>query len=283
MPQPQSTNADPDASAPADDARRRLDELRERLLARPHDPSALIEAGSILRDMGRDEEACAHLSRVLLRVADGGGGPDPSADDCGDPDGMVRLHHDALRRIADCRAVGRDDLAERYYRAASCLDPASGRPYVGLATLALQAGELVEAERLFQTARRLDPSRGEAHAGLAMIHERRGEHRAAFEMYLRCLELDSDNLLALLGLFQASCRMGSFSRIIRYLEAYLERHPDDTGVLFCLASLYAREGRRGHARRAALRVLAHDPEMVEAGQLLAELDGALAAGREAAG
>ncbi len=283
MPQQPTPDNAPDTLEPAEDARRRLDELREFLLARPHDPSALIEAGSILRDMGRDEEACAHLSRVLLAGCDGADAPDPHAADGAGPDAQVRLHHDALRRIADCRAAERGDLAERYYQAASCLDPANGRPYVGLGTLALQAGELVEAEKLFQTARRLDPSRGEAHAGLAMVHERRGEHKAAFEMYLRCLELDNDNLLALLGLFQASCRMGSFSRIIRYLEAYLERHPDDTSVLFCLASLYAREGRRGHARRAALRVLARDPDMAEAGQLLAELDGALAAGRETAG
>ena len=131
------------------------------------------------------------------------------------------------------------------------------------------------ARSFFCTARDLEPDCPEAYGGLAMVHQQREEHSAAFEMYLRCLELDADNLVALLGLFQASCAMGSFSRIIGYLETYLRRHPQDTSVLFCLASLYAREGRLSEARRSAIDVLRADPHKREAADLLAKVTEAM--------
>ena len=140
----------------------------------------------------------------------------------------------------------------------------------------MQAGQLEQAQRFFETARDLQPECGEAYGGLAIIHQKRLDHSAAFEMYLKCLELDTDNFMALLGLFQTSCEMGTFSKIIHYLEVYLIRNPADTSVLFCLATLYAREGRLHEARRATLEILAHEPDKEGAAELLAELDDALA-------
>ena len=90
-------------------------------------------------------------------------------------------------------------------------------------------------------------------------------------MYLRCLELDTDNLIALLGLFQTSCQMGTFCKIIHYLQVYLDRHPSDASVLFCLASLYVKEGDLESARRTLNAVLEIDPDKSEALSLLAEV------------
>ncbi|MCK4625641.1 MAG: hypothetical protein KAV00_10050, partial [Phycisphaerae bacterium] len=104
------------------------------------------------------------------------------------------------------------------------------------------------------------------------IHQQRAEYAKAFDMYLKCLELDTDNLVALLGLFQTSCKMENFSQIIHYLEIYLAGHHDDTSVLFCLASLYAKEGRLSDARQAVMEVLALEPNKPEAVELLGELE-----------
>jgi cytochrome c-type biogenesis protein CcmH/NrfG len=65
--------------------------------------------------------------------------------------------------------------------------------------------------------------------------------------------------------------MGSFARIIHYLELYLDRHPGDTSVLFCLATLYAREGRLAEARQSLLALLALEPDKNEAANLLEEV------------
>ena len=182
----------------------------------------------------------------------------------------------ALKEMGDCYAALADgQRARECYRRASALAPGRPDPYVGLGVVAMQDGRLDEAVTFFDLARKIDPSCGEAYGGLAMIHQRRQEYLAAFEMYLKCLELNSDNLTALLGLFQTSCQMGTFSKIIRYLEIYLQGHGDDAAVLFCLATLYAREGQLHQARCAVLRVLQLEPGKVEATDLLAQIERAI--------
>jgi len=65
--------------------------------------------------------------------------------------------------------------------------------------------------------------------------------------------------------------MGSFAKVIQYLRVYLDRHPDDTSVLFCLATLYARDGRLDDAARMLERILALQPENAEAEKLLRDV------------
>ncbi|MFP3937096.1 MAG: tetratricopeptide repeat protein [Phycisphaerae bacterium] len=182
-------------------------------------------------------------------------------------------HYEVLREMGDCyAALHRSDKAAEYYRKASELAPALAGPHVGLGVLAIQGGHLDNAVEALRTACELDPTCAEGYGGLAMIHQQRGDYHSAFDMYLKCLELDTDNLVALLGLFQTSCQMGTFGKIIHYLETYLDRHPGDTSVLFCLATLYARDGQHKKAREAVLRVLALEPEKSEAAEMLRELD-----------
>lgn len=180
--------------------------------------------------------------------------------------------YQVLKELGDCYAAVADyDQARECYRRAAALAPDAPGPYVGLGVIAIQSDALDDARASFEIARKLDPTCSEAYAGLAMIHQQQGSHRASFDMYLRCLEFDTDNLVALLGLFQTSCQMGTFAKIIDYLEVYLDRHPRDASVLFCLAALYAKEGLFARARRALLAVLDLEPDKAEANQLLEEV------------
>ena len=261
--------------------RRELDSVQQRLLADPSDLRALTRAGILLYEMGRFEESAAHLAKAMSSpkypACEAGPGEawravadDPSRQD------LVDVHCSILIQMGDYYAVSSDrDLAERYYRAAGALSPTRPEPYVGLGGLALQTGQLEKARQFFETAVELHPDCGEACSGLAIIHQKRQDYSAAFEMHLKCLELDTDNLVALLGLFQTSCEMGTFSKIIHYLEVYLTRKPTDTSVLFCLATLYAREGRLCDARRVTLEILAHEPGKTGAAQLLTQLNDTL--------
>ena len=186
-------------------------------------------------------------------------------------------HYEVLKELGDCYAALSDySRARECYNDAASLAPNAPGPYVGLGVIGIQTERLPEAERAFRIAQEIQPGCAEAHAGLAMVHQQRQEYAAAFEAYLKCLELDADNLVALLGLFQTSCQMGTFSRIIHYLEVYLDKHPGDTSVLFCLATLYAREGRLARAREILLDVLALEPDKAEAAELLKEVHGSLA-------
>jgi tetratricopeptide (TPR) repeat protein len=187
-------------------------------------------------------------------------------------------HYSVLRELGDCYAgTGNYDRARQCYRRAASLSPEEASPYVGLGVIAVQTEQLDEARAAFEIARRLDSRCAEAWSGLAMVYQQRKEYQAAFEHYLTCLELDTDNLVALLGLFQTSCQMGTFSKIIHYLEVFVDQHPGDTSVLFCLATLYARDGRLEEAREALTTVLTIEPGKQDARRLLGEVESKLQA------
>jgi tetratricopeptide (TPR) repeat protein len=176
--------------------------------------------------------------------------------------------YEVLKELGDCHtALGNHDRARHCYAEASLLGPDKPGPYVGRAVVAMQTGATDEAEEAFSEALRVDPGCGEAYCGLAMLRQQQKEFVAAFDLYLKCLEKNADNLVALLGLFQTSCQMGTFSKVIYYLEVYLERHSGDVSVLFCLATLYARDSRLVEARTALDAILALDPAHAEASVL----------------
>ncbi len=145
-----------------------------------------------------------------------------------------------------------------------------------LGAVAAEAGKMQEAAKALEEALALDSRCAEAYGALGMVRQRLQEYPQAISMYLKCLELDGDNLVALLGLFQCCCKMGSFAIIVRYLEIYLAAHPHDVAVLFCLATLYAREGKLLQAKESLATILALEPGKPEAVHLLRQVEAALA-------
>ena len=186
-------------------------------------------------------------------------------------------NYELLKELGDCyAAVDNYQRALECYRQAVDMDPHQAGPYVGLGVIGLQTDQVEDAEKAFAMAIKLQPQCPEAFGGLAMIYQRKQQYAHAFDMYLKCLEIDSDNLVALLGLFQTSVQMGEFTKVIYYLEVFLESHPDDVPVLFCMATLYARDGRLEEARDTLIRVLVLEPGKKEAADLLAQVHGSIA-------
>lgn len=186
-------------------------------------------------------------------------------------------HYEVLKELGDCYTSSGDyEKARHCYEKASSLGPDEPGPYIGLGVIAFQNGLLDDAEIAFRVACRLDDKCAEGFSGLAMIEQKRENYRKAFDFYLKCLELDTDNLTALLGLFQTSCRMGSFEEVIHYLEVYLDMHPADSSVMFSLAALYVRDGRFEKARQVLLNMLALEPSNKDAINLLEEVEHSIA-------
>jgi len=189
-------------------------------------------------------------------------------------------HYEALRELGDCyTSVGRYSQAQRCYEKAASLGPDEPGPYVGLGVAALQTDQLDDAEIAFRVAYRLDPQCAKACAGLAMVAQQRRDLSRAFDFYMKSLELDTDNILSLLGLFQVSCAMGSFAKVIYYLEVYLSMHLGDTSVMFALAALYLKDGRPGPAKAMLLSLLAVEPAHRDAANLLEEVEHAVVEAR----
>jgi tetratricopeptide (TPR) repeat protein len=109
-----------------------------------------------------------------------------------------------------------------------------------------------------------------------MVAQQRQDFPQAFDLYMKSLELDTDNITALLGLFQASCEMRSFAKVIYYLEVYLQMHPGDASVMFALAVLYLKDGRPERAKSTLLDLLSLEPTNQDATNLLEEVDHDLA-------
>lgn len=193
------------------------------------------------------------------------------------PEAGWTQHYDVLRELGDCyTSVGEYEKARECYDKAAALAPDEAGPYIGFGVIAMQSGELTDAETAFKVARRLDPECSKAYCGLAMICQQRSDAAEAFDLYLKSLELDSDNLTALLGLFQSSCAMGSFSKVIYYLGVYLDSHPGDITVMFCLATLQLKDKQPQKAKELLLNVLALDANNTDAANLLEEVEHTLA-------
>ena len=187
--------------------------------------------------------------------------------------------YEALRELGDCYpSVGRYGQAQQCYEQAASLEPDEPGPYLGLGVAALQTGRLEDAEIAFRVACRLDSRCARAYAGLAMVARQRGDLPLAFDHYMKSLELDADNIVVLLGLFQVSCAMGSFAKVISYLEIYLSMHPGDPSVMFALAALYLKDGRSGQARTMLHSLLEAEPTHREAANLLEEVEHILSLG-----
>jgi len=189
-------------------------------------------------------------------------------------------HYEVLRELGDCyTSVGNYSQAQRCYEKAATLGPDEPGPYIGLGAASLQRDKLEDAEISFRVACRLDPDCAKAYAGLGMVAQQRRNFPEAFDLYIKSLELDTDNITALLGMFQVSCEMGSFAKVIYYLEVYLEMHPGDMSVMYALAVLYLKDGRAEQARTTLLNLLSLEPNHSDAANLLEEVDHSMA-GRE---
>jgi tetratricopeptide (TPR) repeat protein len=180
---------------------------------------------------------------------------------------------EALQELGHCHAsVGQYLEAKKCYEQTALLSPDEPGPYVGLGVVALQKNLLDDAEIAFRVACRLDLECSQAYAGLGMIGQKRGAFDTAFDMYLKCLDLDTDNLTALLGLFQSSCQMGTFAKVIYYLDVYLQMHPDDESVLFALAAIYMKESRFELSQKTLQQILLLDSDNKDAADLLEEVE-----------
>ena len=178
---------------------------------------------------------------------------------------VLTQRFDVCMELAECHADLSDvGAAERYYREAAALCPGRPEPHAGLGMLCVQMDQTDEARAHFERALACDGAYPDALTGLAGLRLKAREYDAAFDGYIRALEADPNHLVALLGLFRASCLMGSFAKVIQYLEHFLCLHPGDTSVMFCLATLYVKEGRAADAGEMLERLLALDPANGEA-------------------
>lgn len=145
--------------------------------------------------------------------------------------------------------MGRLDESTGEFRTAIALDPRLGEARYFYGRLCFSQGAFAEAAHWFEEAARVQES-FEARFFAAQALEAAGEHEAASAAYVRALavaerqlDLHPDDPRAATMRAVALCRLGRPEDGLEWARRALEIDPEDAGVRYNVACLYALEGR----------------------------------------
>ena len=144
----------------------------------------------------------------------------------------------------------RYDEAEIEFQTAIRLDPRLFEAYYFYARACLQQGKLEDAARQFEHAAEVKPEDYQAPQLLAMVYVGLGRKTEAEESYRRAwqraekhLELHPDDARALYLGANALCQLGERSRSLEWAGRALAIDPEDCGILYNVACVYALQGK----------------------------------------
>jgi tetratricopeptide (TPR) repeat protein len=181
------------------------------------------------------------------------------------------LDYEINKELGECYLfMGELDKAESYYQKAASSNGVHPDPYLGLATIAVQRGDLNQALAMYQKAEDIASS-DKSMAGIALISAQQGQEAKAFDLYQKALSINPGNIVALFGLVQVSHVLGRTVEALAPLAQYLELVPDKSEVRYALSGCLAACGRTDEAKGHLRTLLEMDPANASAAELLAQL------------
>lgn len=186
--------------------------------------------------------------------------------------GVMSKHidYEINRELGECYLfMGEYDKAGEYYNKA--IDCETGRPdpYMGMAAIYIQKGDLVSARQNYQAAVDLEAG-DKALAGLGLVEMEMGEHEAAFGHFDQALKINAANMIAMNAMLQLGYKMEKVEQILPHLEASLDEEDNDT-IRFTLAGCLSYLGRNGEAKTHLEILLGKDPANSNAQELYAHI------------
>lgn len=181
------------------------------------------------------------------------------------------LDYEINKELGECYLfMGELDKAESYYQKAAGSNGVHPDPYLGLATIAVQRGDLQQAMDLYRKAEGIASS-DKSLSGIALISAQQGRHEEAFGLFAKALNLNPENIVALFGLVQAAHVLGRTAEAIAPLLQYLELNPAKNEVRYALGGCLVACGRPVEAKAHLHQLLEMDPAYAPAAELLAQL------------
>lgn len=178
-----------------------------------------------------------------------------------------QLDYEINKELGECYLFMADyDKAEEYYRKAAGDNPRAAAPFLGLATISVQRGQLDKALVLYQKAASVETS-DKALCGIGLVYMEQGEHQKAFDQFALALDTACDNIVALNCLVRESYQLGCVDKVIPYLEATLAAGAEAEAVRVTLAGCLIYLGRMSEARQHLEAVLVDNPTNVNAREL----------------
>jgi len=158
----------------------------------------------------------------------------------------------------------RYDEAEIEFQTAIRLDPRLFEAYYFYARACVQQGKPKDAARLFQQASEVKPEDYQAPQLLGMVYIGMGREADAEESYRRAwqraekhLELHPDDARALYLGANALCRLGERARSLDWAGRALAIDPEDCGILYNVACVYALQGKIDEAIDCLDKAMTH--------------------------
>lgn len=179
------------------------------------------------------------------------------------------LDYEINKELGECYLfMGDFDKAEEYYRKSATSNPESSAPFMGLATVEVQRGDLDKALVLYQKAAEVEET-DKALCGIGLVYMEQGKHEEACEFFGKALEKAPGNIVALNCMVRESYQIGKVENILPYLNAAMENTEEKEAVRITLAGCLIYLGRRDEARQHLESVLCINPanqgakEMIE--------------------
>lgn len=182
----------------------------------------------------------------------------------------MNVDYEINKELGECYLfMGEYDKAADYYKKAQVAAPELAEPYMGLAAVALFAGDLTGAHALYAKAFQVEPN-DKSLAGMGMVEAELGRHDAAFEHFAEALERNPGNMVAVNGLLQLAHFLNRLSDVVPHLEAAVAAEAGDMeAVRYALAACLTNLGREAEAKIHLEILLGANPENGEAQQLYA--------------
>ena len=180
----------------------------------------------------------------------------------------THMDYEINKELGECYLfMGDFSKAGDYYAKANLAAPEQAEPYLGLATIAVQLGDLEQAAAMYRKASELAPS-DKAFAGLALVEMENGQHNEAFGHFMDALKENPANMFAINGLVQGGHYLNRLEEVLPYLESAIALH-DIESLRYTLAGCLASLGRESDAKGHLEALLGMNPGHENAQELYA--------------
>ena len=182
----------------------------------------------------------------------------------------MNVDYEINKELGECYLfMGEYDKAADYYKKAQIAAPEQSEPYMGLAAVALFAGDIAGAHKLYAKAYQVEPS-DKSMAGMAMVEAELGRHDEAFDHFGEALAQNPGNMVAVNGMLQLAHYLNRLADAVPHLEAAVSAETGDMeAVRYALAACLTNLGREAEAKAHLEILLGANPENGEAQQLYA--------------
>ncbi len=182
---------------------------------------------------------------------------------------MSQVDYEINKELGECYLfMGEYEKARDYYTKAVANNGGMPDPYMGLAAIAVQDGDMQAAHSFYKKANQVAPGEKPL-AGLGMIEVELARYEEAFEHFRAALEYNPGNMMVVNSMLQLAHVLDRLEEAVPCLEAALDSG-DTEAVRYALAACLLSLNRDEEAKTHLELLLGENPSNDSAKQLYAQ-------------